>query len=302
MISLPSDFIVGANLPWVDYGIDFGANAWRPEGGIGNHLQRLDDEVSRLAASGVTAIRWFLFCDGRAGIRFDPSGKPLGLDDYVLRDMMAAIDTACRHGVRVMPVLLDFLWCHDATTCAGVQQGGRAAVLRDTALRTDLLDRVFRPVLEQFASDPTIIAWDLMNEPEWITRGLAARRRRGFVDGDQLHQFFEDALALVHEVATQPVTVGSAGAIWREFYRDLGLDFYQVHWYPTLRKAPVLETPVDALGFDKPVVLGEFPTRGARPAELLDIAKEAGYAGAFYWSALANDACSDPTYAVKSSR
>jgi hypothetical protein len=25
---------VGANLPWLDYGQEFGASAWRPEGGL----------------------------------------------------------------------------------------------------------------------------------------------------------------------------------------------------------------------------------------------------------------------------
>ena len=27
-------FLVGANLPWIDYGTDFGTSAWHPSGGL----------------------------------------------------------------------------------------------------------------------------------------------------------------------------------------------------------------------------------------------------------------------------
>src|SRR5919107_663915 len=85
----PPPFLTGANLPWVHYGIDFGANAWRPDGGIAQagERARLETTFARLAASGVRYVRWFLFCDGRAGIVFEvaspaslTAGRPLGLD------------------------------------------------------------------------------------------------------------------------------------------------------------------------------------------------------------------------------
>ena len=34
------EFFVGANLPWLHYGIDFGANAWRLKGGVAEPDQR----------------------------------------------------------------------------------------------------------------------------------------------------------------------------------------------------------------------------------------------------------------------
>jgi hypothetical protein len=300
------EFIVGANLPWLDYGFDFGANGWRPAGGVANNVDRMDAEFSHLSTTGVTAIRWFIFCDGRAGIEFDASGTPLGLDQFVIRDLAAALDAARRHEISVMPVLFDFLWCARPTIHAGVQQGGRAEILRDPQMRAALFERIIGPVLEEFGQDSSILAWDVINEPEWITRGLATNPLRAEIDAEHLRAFLEDAIDLVHAVATQPVTVGSAGAGWYRFYRDLDLDFHQVHWYDSLKKTPPLDTSVDALGFEKPVVLGEFPTRCAvGPQQLLESARSAGYAGAFYWSALSNDACSDPiaaAQAVRSSR
>ncbi len=282
----PPPFRLGANLPWLHYGIDFGANAWRPGGGIAQPDERahLDAALERLAAGGVHAIRWFLFCDGRAGIRFSEGGRPLGLDDFVMRDVEAALTLAAAHRIQIMFVLLDFLWCDAARAVRGVQMGGRAHVLDAPAARHALLDTVFRPVLERYGREPSVYAWDLINEPEWIKTSPRA----------SIDAFLNETISLIRSTTTHPVTVGSAGVRWRERYTALDLDFYQVHWYDSLKHQPPLETPVARLGFDRPVLLGEFPTKGSsRPPEaIIATAREAGYSGAFYWSALSDDPCS----------
>jgi hypothetical protein len=273
------------------YGIDFGANAWRPGGGVAQPDERAHIELAfeRLAASGVQYVRWFLLCDGRAGIRFGPSTSrekhvPLGLDDFVFRDIDTAIAVAARHGIRIMFVLLDFLWCDAARVTRGVQMGGRAGALVDPESRDALVDLVLRPILEKYGDEPQILAWDVINEPEWIKTVHAA----------DLSAFLRDTVALIHSSTSHPATIGSAGVRWRASYTDLGLDFYQVHWYDSLKHQPPLQTPVAQLGFDRPVLLGEFPTRGSKWTrdEIVDAARAAGYSGAFYWSVLSNDQCS----------
>jgi len=294
--NLPPTFLTGANLPWVHYGIDFGGNAWRPDGGIGQPSERLETDAAfrQLAASGVQCVRWFLFCDGRAGICFTERGRPQGLDDFLIRDVETALDVAGRHGIQIIFVLLDFHWCANVRAMRGVQMGGRAHLLADRSHRAALLDLVFRPLLERCGQERAILAWDIINEPEWI-RTLTS---------DQLYDFLGEAVSLVHANAMQPVTIGSAGTRWRTFYQGLGLDFYQVHWYDALTGQPPLETPVSALGFDRPVVLGEFPTLGSNRSmsAILDVAHAAGYAGAFYWSALADDRATDADAAIESTR
>lgn len=279
----PPPFLHGANLPWLHYGIDFGANAWRPEGGIAQPDERahLDAVLQRLAADGVRSVRWFLFCDGRAGIRFSEGGRPLGLDGFVMRDLEAALTLAAAHRIQIMFVLLDFLWCDAAREVRGVQMGGRSRVLDTPAARHALLDAVFRPVLERYGREPSVFAWDIINEPEWI-RTL---RPSG------IEAFLSETVSLIRTTTTHPVTVGSAGVRWRERYASLDLDFYQVHWYDSLKRQPPLETPVSRLGFDRPVLLGEFPTKGSTraPGDIVATARAAGYAGAFYWSALSDD-------------
>ena len=284
--SSPPPFLLGANLPWVHYGVDFGANAWRPEGGIAQpeERQQIDRVFTQLAAAGVHYVRWFLFCDGRAGIRFSPAGRPLGLDDFVFRDMDAALEVASHHAIRVMFVLLDFLWCDPVSATRGVQMGGRAHVIADAGARDALLNAALRPLLERYGEEPQIFAWDIINEPEWIKT----------VDAHDLRIFLLDSVGVIHATTCHPATVGSAGVRWRDRYSGIGLDFYQVHWYDGLKHQPSLATPVSQLGFDRPVLLGEFPTKGSRLSgdQIMDTARAAGYSGAFYWSVLSKDECS----------
>ena len=62
---------------------------------------------------------------------------------------------------------------------------------------------------------------------------------------------------------------------------------------PTSWLTPVWPEP--RLADRRPVLLGEFPTRGTRRTMrgILTMARQAGYSGAFFWSALAEDQASD---------
>ena len=255
------------------YGIDFGANAWRPDGGIAQAEDRaqLERVFTQLAASGVQYVRWFLFCDGRGGIEFSAGGRPLGLDDFVFRDVDAALDIASRHGIRIMFVLLDFLWCDPVSATRGVQMGGRSHVLADAASRDALLDAALRPLLERYGDEPA--------------DSRVGHHQRTGVDQDDRRRRSSDVsgrcVGLIHSSTCHPVTVGSAGVSWRDRYTGIGLDFYQVHWYDGLKHQPSLETPVSRLGFDRPVLLGEFPTRGSKRTaeEIVEMAQRRGIFG-----------------------
>jgi hypothetical protein len=258
----------------------------------------LERALDRVANAGITRLRWFMLCDGRAGIRLAADATPLGLDESFFADVDAAVAAAGERDIEIMFVLLDFLWCDPARSVGRVQLGGRRTVLADPRRRAALLDRVLTPIFERYGSDPRVFAWDLINEPEWATCGLGARRR-SCVSLAAMQAFVRDAAALVHRHTGQGVTVGSASAHWLDAWRDLGLDFYQAHWYEHLEARAPLARPVGEMQLDRPVVLGEFPSR-VSPGELrriLDTARAAGYAGAFVWSVLANDTATDFTVA-----
>ena len=290
-------FSVGANLPWITYGGDFGANVWRPQGGLAAQGISLDvfASLAELRGLGVETIRWFMFCDGRAGIRFDDDGSPLGLDQHVLHDLETALQLASASDVRIVFTLFDFLFCAPRSHVAGVDTGGHAAVLGDPRKRDALLAQVVTPVLEAFANHPAIDAWDIINEPEWAAAGV----RPGL-----MADFIRQASVLVHRTASQPVTVGLATARGLDLVRGAGLDFYQVHWYDKHERETPLRRDVREMTLDRPVVLGEFPTRGSQfmTDEILRMSSQAGYSGAWFWSVNGEDEASDGDAAVEGIR
>jgi hypothetical protein len=290
-----SEFRLGANLPWVHYGGDFGANAWHPDGGVHARADELARALDRVAAAGIRRLRWFALGDGRSGIRFGADGAPLGLDDRVFPDFDAALAAAGERGIAIMFVLFDFLWCARPRRVNGVQLGGRRDVWQDPRLRAALLDSVVTPLLERYGGDSRIWAWDLVNEPEWATRGLRARWGRPSVSLDAMQALVRDAATLVHRHTSHAATVGSVSTRFLEAWRGLGLDVYQAHWYPTLERKAPLARPVSELGLDRPVMLGEFPSRIAHATlqHIVDTARAAGFTEAYVWSVLAEDAATD---------
>jgi hypothetical protein len=294
---VPEEFIVGVNLPWLSYGGDFGANRWQPCGGVGQPARRLVlREVLRgLAGHGIAAVRWFMLADGRAGLQEPAAGEVAGLDDCVFRDADAALEELERAGLTAVFVLFDFHWFNRARIVDGVRTGGRGPLAADEALRARLLDRVVGPLLERYGRHSSIAAWDVINEPEWVTRGIRLPPRRSDVPRQAMQGFIRDVVDLIHDRTSQAATVGCASTRTLPLVAGLGLDVYQAHWYDRLERRAPLDRPVGGLGLDRPLILGEFPTRGSArtPVQIMEAARQSGYAAAFAWSVMAGDPASD---------
>jgi len=287
----PERFVIGVNLPWVGYGIDVGTSAWFAAGGLSQRpadVERLDRTFEILARDGMKVARTFLLCDARSGVLFDASGMPAGLDAAVLPDIAALADSARRHGIGLIPVLLDFHLCGPAEIVNGVQLGGRSHLIVNRDAAAALVDHVIRPIAEMFADDEAIVAWDVINEPEWcLPRGLFPPATA--VPFAAMRAFLADAVQCLHRSARQPVTVGSAGTWALDLVRGIGLDFYQIHWYDRFGWRALMR-PIAELGLnDRPAILGEFSGRTTNVHAVLDAARQAGYEGALVWSVLADD-------------
>jgi hypothetical protein len=289
-------FQTGANLPWLHYGLDFGANAWQPRGGTHRPERRkaLRSVFGRLRDSGIPLVRWFMIGDGRAGLRDDADGSPVGLDPYFFPDADAALELLEEAHLRVVFVLVDFLWFRRARRVRGVKLQGRAASVRDAVLRKRLLEGVIEPLLERYGRSRAVRAWDVINEPEWAIRGSGSWRP-GAPSRAAMRAFVREVAALVHARTGHAATVGLASGRSLGLVKGLGLDFYQVHWYDRHDASFPLDRPLGPRGLDRPRVLGEFPTRGSRrsPEDILAAARRSGYAGAWAWSLLAEDSATD---------
>jgi hypothetical protein len=293
-------FLLGVNLPWLSYGCDFGASAWRPQGGVARAEDRqgVADAFALLAAQGLRWVRWFMLCDGRSGLRVGADGTPQGLDERFFDDADAGLALAGEHGLRLMLVLLDFHWFGPAEWVGGVQLRGRAEMVTNGDRRAALRENVIAPVLERYGRHPAVWAWDVINEPDWVvrrTRALGPPAASPLV----MRALIEEVTGDVRRRTRHRVTVGLVGTRSLDLVRGADLDFYQLHWYDSVADQVPLDGPVSSLGLDRPVLLGEFPTLGSPrpPRAIVDAARRGGYAGALAWSLLATDTASDATLA-----
>jgi hypothetical protein len=287
-----TSYLNGVDYPWVHYGSDFGGNTW---GAYGVHdpatSATVDADMARMEQQGVHSLRWWLFADGRAGIQWDSGGLPAGLDQYVFADLDAAVALAQRHHIYLDLVLTDVSLLYAPAYTNGVQLGGRPYLLSTAAGRQALLSKVFLPVFQRYGRNPQILAYEVMNEPEWVIPEDKAVNQKAAqtVSLATFRTFVRQVAAAVHADTQSYVTVGSAAASWLSQWRGLGLDFYSVHFYDWMHPWPdvdVYDSGCAALHLDAPVVIGEYPPGSATASfrQYLDNWFAGGCAGAMAWS------------------
>jgi len=301
-------FLLGANYPWKSYGGDFGANAWGTYG-VHTKTDEFGAQFQQMADSGLQVVRWFVFTDGRAGVIFDNTGTPSGLGEFVIEDFDAAITIAKARGVYLVPVLLDFHWMFWAQQEGQVQKGGRSDTITDPVKRAALVEKVVIPLLTQYANEPTILAWEIMNEPEWSISDLPEGKPDGQANAVPLKDFYALSTMIADAVHTHTksyVTLGSASLKWvkawtpafaeKNGFPILNLDFYQAHYYSWMDGqgfdnhpdyGSVKFSPMDQdyalLELDRPLVIGELVISDNAAARL-DMLLSRGYAGVWPWS------------------
>jgi hypothetical protein len=298
------------NYPYYHYGNDFGGNAW---GSYGVHdpatYATIDADFARLSSLGVRTVRWFTFADGRAGITYDAAGLPSGLDEFVIRDFDAALEIAQRHNIAINFVLLDFRFVWDAHTDNGVQLGGHANVLATPAGQQALIHNVFEPLFRRYANHPSILSWEVMNEPEWTLQDAGTVDRKSITQPLTLAHFRAFAQLVIddiHSIAGSYATIGCADAKWAQNWVGLGLDYYQIHFYDWMHPYStdnLFSMRAESLELDRPVVVGEFPADHSTVAGLHDYLErwyKNNYAGAWSWSFRADTTWGGPDPTVLS--
>lgn len=300
-------FLLGANLPWSNYGNDFGSNLW---GSYGIHANSsVAAQFADMKAKGVHVARWFIFADGRAGINYAADGAPIGLQPVVYDDLNAALALARQNNIYLDLVLFDISIVAKPNSISGVQIGGHTDLLNSPTKRAALVNNVVKPLAVRYANEPMILSWELMNEPEWGISDLpSAAVNAGYnpVTMQQFWSFASDASSLLHFYSRAQITIGSAALKWNKVWTDafaasrglpqLHLDFYQTHYYqwmdccstndPVLGQATwsPLTQQVSTLGLDKPIVGGELHTPSGSAGAMLDTMLANGYAGVWGWS------------------
>ena len=283
--------IRGINYPWTifdgraNYGCDFGRNRWDCHTGVTANLDAVRADFAVLSAARIEVARWFVFTDGRGGIRWDTAGQIAGLDEEFFSDVDAALEIAASHDVRLCLVLLDYLWFDDPQ---------RRLALLNRHSESAFLDRVLDPVLDRYGQSAAIHSFDLINEPDWVVDGLATDRDRAVWPLERLRLFAGLTANRIRGRSNALITIGGGRvtAIEEWDHPDYGLDFIQIHSYPherrRFRKARVFGRRAETFGLSKPILIGEFSAKNV--ADAIALARHGGYLGAWPWSFKGTDA------------
>jgi hypothetical protein len=281
-------FSLGVNYPWLNYGQDFGSgHAGHAGVSFPETQERVEQDFAQIQDTGASVVRWFLFGDGRFGF-VSENGIPQKPDNLLFVDVAAALQLAERHNLKLCFSLIDYLWLQE-------HAGKRARHLHEHVLhfaagREAFLQNVLIPLFGEFRGHPALFAWEIVNEPEWAIREFhrKAAAKMHFAD---FRAYAGEIARAVGEFGEVPVTLASARLIWVRAWTELGLDFYQAHYYPAgeVETRRDLAQQLAALApLDQPLWLGEVPARDPARSnyslrDTLEICRSAGLCGAAVW-------------------
>ena len=290
-------FINGINLPWRYFGKDFGGTARERY-----DTTYFENTFRQLEENGVNALRIWLHCDARHSPTFNRNGLVEGLPRTFIEDFLDFLTRAEQHGVLIMPVL----WTFELA-----DRSNRNGLLNSVEILQSYIDNALIPLIEATKDRCNILAWEIMNEPEWAMDIPYAGTTNTLFSANEIQRFVGLQAHAIHTHSDHKVTVGSAGLRFindqyfrsHNYWHDIELqaenvdcegaylDFYSVHYYKwKLEPLSPFKQSCESFNLDKPVVIGEFgKSKKKSTSELIQLAHENGYAGTMPWSMNAND-------------
>lgn len=293
-------FMLGVNYAWAHFAGDFGGiRPWGHKGVSEN--PEIERDLMDMKAHGASVVRWWIFPDLRGdGMVLDAESKPQGLGGSFVADLHHALALAAKHDIYLMLTLFSF----DGFRPTGEHGGINVTSLRDIVLddmkTRALLDQVVAPLAQMVAASPNadrLLAWDIMNEPEWAVSGPS------LYGGDQdfdplpglitishseMERFLVQVAATLRANSQALITIGAASMKWRHAWLHVDQDFYQFHIYDWMNQWWPYDRSPQHYGLgDKPVVMGEFPARGlvgVGAESVLETWFSIGYGGGLPWS------------------
>ena len=272
-------------------------------------------------------VRWFILGDGLTCGSGDTAPRPDPVLDNEWRFEVPDVDqtlmdhfdellrrfeavSAAADPILLLPMLLDFHFCEPgiqpvalrdpagsaATYDPSWVKQGRADAIANPTTRAKFLDRVLVPLLEvSEAHRDAVYAWELINEPEWVTDGWHLDPRAECPIGeDEMRTFLDEGRARIRAAGFRS-TVGFA-SVDTLHASGVVAEINQFHHYP----AGARRLDPHRLQGGCPTILGEFasapndlwPELSATAQTVFDrltLAADRGYPLAMPWSFRAGD-------------
>jgi len=258
---------VGVNYPWLNYGWDFGLGppSWRGSQTDPQWFRVIDAHLQYFQSLGITVVRWFILADGLTygtdssapypdgaapgEWRFDPPALAPEITQNFeeLLQRFENINRIAPQSIQLLPVFIDFHFCFPGITpvekadpdnpqaivpdLSWVKKG-RADAITDPYKRQRFLEQALDPLLRVAQRHLDVIyAWELINEPDWITNGWNPDGQQNHpVDETAMQAFIADGQSRVR-AAGMKSTIGFA-SINTLLKSKITAEINQFHHYP----------------------------------------------------------------------
>jgi hypothetical protein len=294
-------FMVGTNWGWNNWGADFGGIAAWSSKGVAANSADISSKMADMQSGGVNVIRWWMFPRFLSdGLMFGADNAPSGIGGSIAADIDKALELAEQNGVFIMLTPFSFDNFYPTAAEGGINSRSMKPMLLDAALRKKLIDNLVVPIAQAVEASPhkqRMIAWDLINEPEWAVTGPNKYGGAAFdpngslelVTHAQMETFLQEMAAALRANSSALLSVGSTALKWWDAWLQVDQDFYQYHYYDWVYQYyPYTTHNPQSLGLTKPVVIGEFPNAGLSAVGSADkvLAElwEHGFAGGLTWA------------------
>lgn len=244
---------------------------------------------------GIDVVRIWLF-ERLEGIRFDANRKIIGIDNDLVDNLLAILNSAQLHGIKVYVCLFD-AWVVKREPPSGLPQSRMTnyeswyQAVRNTMTDivdnpSDFISNVLQPLVNSIAGHPAVYAIDIMNEPEGMTQDTPA------VSNSSMRAFIGQCCSVIRPRLR--ASVGCMHSSTAKSYSDLPIDFCDFHSYGEVAS---LDAYRSAHYNNKPCLIGECgytlynTTVASRSANEVQVAKDFanlaldnGYSGSLVWT------------------
>ncbi len=271
-------YVDGANVPWFNWGCDFGCNALAGKsGGVSTNSAALAAGFQRMQGAGMHVARWWVFPGKPWQITTDASGAPTGINPAVYPDFDAALLLAQQYNI-----YFDFvLFCGASSSCLPTSWETNPA--QQAALATAL-----GTLFAHYQGNPHILSWEIFNEPDFdVWNGKISQQAAVSTAAAITASIHSHAPGTYATVGT-----GFSDGMW--MFHGIGLDYYAPHWYDYMSSGGYCLICHPAAYYataaeNKPLVVGEFYTGTASTTPYSSAYRfndwyTNGFAGAWAWS------------------
>jgi hypothetical protein len=290
----------GVNYAWHHFAGDFGGIAEWGQSGVAGEAAAHAEKLADMRAHGASVVRWWMLPELRGeSVVLDADDTPTGLGRTTAADVEKALELAERADVYLMFCLFSFDGFRPTRTDSNVRIPSIHPMVTNVSKRTRLMNNVVQPLARAVEQSPyrhRMVAWDVINEPEWAITGQNPYGDPAYdpdpeldaVTHEQMEAFIGHAIRALRAESSALVTIGAAAMKWAQAWKRMDIDFYTFHIYDWVNQYwPYNQSPAHYGVDDKPVVMGEFPVAGLLTAAvpvLLESWYNRGYAGALSWA------------------